>query len=72
APLLVEMTSHLARRFQVVADPAMAFELAISSAAPEDAIFVTGSLYLVGELRRHWNCLHEEASLSLLDHAQHG
>ena len=70
APLLVEMTSHLARRFQVVADPAMAFELAISSAAPEDAIFVSGSLYLVGELRRRWNGLHGRAKLPFLDHAK--
>jgi folylpolyglutamate synthase/dihydropteroate synthase len=65
------MTSHLARRFQVVPDPAMAFDLAISSAAPEDAIFVTGSLYLVGEARRHWNGLHGKASLPFLDHAKH-
>ncbi len=58
APLLAEMTSHLARRFQVVPDPATAFDLALS-AAPEDAVFVTGSLYLVGELRRHWNHLYK-------------
>ena len=70
APLLAEMTSHLARRFRVVPDPATAFDLAISSAAPEDAIFVTGSLYLVGELRRHWERLHENASVPFLDHAR--
>ena len=53
APLLAEMTSHLARRHQVVSDPAAAFDLAISSARPSDAVFVTGSLYLVGALREH-------------------
>ncbi|HKV26788.1 MAG TPA: folylpolyglutamate synthase/dihydrofolate synthase family protein [Candidatus Acidoferrales bacterium] len=61
AALLAEMTSHLARRFQIVPDPAMAFDLAISTAAPEDAVFVTGSLYLIGEMRRHWRELHETA-----------
>jgi len=55
APLLAEMTSHLASRFRVVPDPVTAFDLALSLAAPEDAIFVTGSLYLVGDLRRHWS-----------------
>jgi hypothetical protein len=24
-------------------------------AAPEDAVFVAGSLYLVGDVRRYWN-----------------
>lgn len=70
APLLAEMTSHLARRFQVVSDPAMAFELAISSAAPEDAIFVTGSLYLVGEVHRQSYHLDENIVASSLDHAK--
>ncbi|HEV2615988.1 MAG TPA: folylpolyglutamate synthase/dihydrofolate synthase family protein [Candidatus Acidoferrales bacterium] len=58
ASLLAEMTSHLSRRFQVVPDPATAFDLALSAAAPEDAVFVTGSLYLVGDLRHHWNRRH--------------
>src|SRR5579864_2103540 len=71
APLLAEMTSHLARRFQVVSDPATAFEVAISSAAAEDAIFVTGSLYLVGELRRHWYDLDKNTIATSLDHAKH-
>jgi folylpolyglutamate synthase/dihydropteroate synthase len=26
----------------------------LGKAAPEDAIFVTGSLYLVGQLRAYW------------------
>ncbi|HEV2289227.1 MAG TPA: folylpolyglutamate synthase/dihydrofolate synthase family protein [Candidatus Acidoferrales bacterium] len=53
APLLAEMTSHLARRCRIVPDPTEAFDEAISSAASDDAIFVTGSLYLVGALREH-------------------
>ena len=54
APLLAEMTSHLAERFDVISDPCQAFQLARSAAAPEDAIFITGSLYLVGHLRAYW------------------
>ena len=54
APLLAEMTGHHARRAEVVAEPAQALARALELASPEDVIFVTGSLYLVGELRRHW------------------
>lgn len=61
AALLAEMTAHLAHRFRVVANPVEAFDLAVSMAAPEDVVFVTGSLFLVGELRRHWKHLHGDA-----------
>jgi dihydrofolate synthase / folylpolyglutamate synthase len=54
APLLAEMTAHLARNSAVVADPTKALERAIELAGPNDAIFVTGSLYLVGDLRGYW------------------
>lgn len=54
APVLAEMTAHLAVRCEVVASPAAALHLALQAAAPEDAIFVTGSLYLVGEVRSCW------------------
>ena len=54
APLLAEMTAHHARRAEVVADPAQALARALEIASPEDVIFVTGSLYLVGELRQEW------------------
>lgn len=49
--LLAEMTSHLAKRFSVVRDPSEALQHAIELAQPQDAVFVTGSLYLVGDLR---------------------
>jgi len=55
APLLSEMTSHLARSSVVVRDPADALERAIDMASPEDAVFATGSLYLVGDLRTYWS-----------------
>ncbi len=54
AAVLAEMTGHHARQVEVVADPAQAFERALSLASPDDVIFVTGSLYLVGDLRRYW------------------
>jgi dihydrofolate synthase/folylpolyglutamate synthase len=54
APLLAEMTAHHACRAEVVPEPAQALARALEIAAPEDVIFITGSLYLVGELRREW------------------
>jgi dihydrofolate synthase/folylpolyglutamate synthase len=54
APLLAEMTAHHARRAEVVPDPSKALARALELATPEDVIFITGSLYLVGELRRNW------------------
>jgi dihydrofolate synthase/folylpolyglutamate synthase len=54
APALGQMTGHHARRFEVIPDPREAFERALELASPGDVIFVAGSLYLVGELRRYW------------------
>jgi dihydrofolate synthase / folylpolyglutamate synthase len=54
APLLAEMTGDLTKNFIVVRDPAEALERAIGIARSEDAVFATGSLYLVGDLRSHW------------------
>lgn len=54
APVLGEMAAHLARKTTVIADPAKALEHAIEMASPNDAIFATGSLYLVGDLRAYW------------------
>jgi dihydrofolate synthase/folylpolyglutamate synthase len=54
AQLLAEMTGHHAHRSEVAADPAQALSRALELASPEDVIFVTGSLYLVGEVRREW------------------
>jgi dihydrofolate synthase/folylpolyglutamate synthase len=51
APLLAEMAGHHARKFTVVSDPFEALDRAIGMAQPEDAVFATGSLYLVGDLR---------------------
>jgi len=54
APVLAEMTAHHARQAEVIADPYQALERALELASPEDVIFVTGSLYLVGDIRRYW------------------
>ena len=54
APALAEMTRHHARQLEVIPDPYLALERALALASPEDVIFVTGSLYLVGDLRRYW------------------
>ncbi len=52
--LLSEMTSHLAKEFVTVPNPADALEHALAMASENDAIFATGSLYLVGDLRSYW------------------
>ena len=54
APQLAEIAGHHAARFSVIPDAERAFERALAQAAPEDAIFITGSLYLVGQLRHYW------------------
>jgi dihydrofolate synthase/folylpolyglutamate synthase len=54
AAQLAEMAGHHAARFAVIADAEKALEAAIEKAGPEDAIFITGSLYLVGQLRHAW------------------
>jgi dihydrofolate synthase/folylpolyglutamate synthase len=54
AKQLAEIAGHHAVRFSVIPDAERAFEYALTEAAPEDAIFVTGSLYLVGQLRQYW------------------
>jgi len=51
---LAEITAHHAAQWKIVPEPEAALEYALERAAPEDAVFVAGSLYLVGQLRRHW------------------
>src|SRR2546425_409048 len=54
ATQLAEIAGHHAARFSVIPDAERALEHALAQAAPEDAIFITGSLYLVGQLRHYW------------------
>lgn len=51
---LAEITSHHAADLQIIPEPENALEYALDSAAPQDVIFVAGSLYLVGQLRHYW------------------
>jgi dihydrofolate synthase/folylpolyglutamate synthase len=52
--VLREMTHHHAQNLEVVSDPVQALERVFELAHPDDVIFVTGSLYLVGDLRKYW------------------
>jgi dihydrofolate synthase / folylpolyglutamate synthase len=54
AAQLDEIAAHHAARSVVIADPEQALDYALAKAAAEDAIFITGSLYLVGQLRHSW------------------
>ena len=58
ASVLASMTAHHASSIEIVPDPAAALERAIRRAAPDDAVFATGSLYLVEDYRRGWANLH--------------
>jgi dihydrofolate synthase/folylpolyglutamate synthase len=51
---LAEIAGHHAAHSTVIADAEEALEHALRRAASEDAIFIAGSLYLVGQLRRYW------------------
>jgi dihydrofolate synthase/folylpolyglutamate synthase len=54
ASQLSEIAAHHAIRSSVIPDAEQALDYLLSKAAPQDAIFVTGSLYLVGQLRHYW------------------
>jgi dihydrofolate synthase / folylpolyglutamate synthase len=58
APLLAEMTGHLANSSIIIPDPAEALEQALDIARRDDVIFATGSLYLIGDLRSYWSKRH--------------
>jgi dihydrofolate synthase/folylpolyglutamate synthase len=51
---LAEIAGHHAVRFSLIPDAERALDHALANAAPDDAIFITGSLYLVGQLRHYW------------------
>jgi dihydrofolate synthase/folylpolyglutamate synthase len=55
AEALAQMTSHLAKTLEVIREPGAALERALEIAEADDVIFATGSLYLVGDLRRYWD-----------------
>jgi len=62
ATQLAAMAGDHAAHFTVIKDATEALESALARAGPEDAIFITGSLYLVGEMRHAWNTRRKVAS----------
>ena len=54
AAQLAEMAGHHAGKTSTIADAEQALDYVLSKASPDDAIFVTGSLYLVGQIRHYW------------------
>jgi dihydrofolate synthase/folylpolyglutamate synthase len=54
ASQLAEIAAHHAAHSSVIADAEQALDYALSKVTPGDAIFITGSLYLVGQLRHYW------------------
>ena len=54
AARLAEIASHHTSRFTVISSAEQALDQALGQATPNDAVFITGSLYLVGQLRHYW------------------
>jgi dihydrofolate synthase/folylpolyglutamate synthase len=54
APQLAEISAHYAVGSKIIPEAEKALEYAIAQSASGDAIFITGSLYLVGQLREQW------------------
>ena len=54
ASVLASITRHLAHALEVIPDPGAALRRALELAAPDDVVFVTGSLFIVGDLHRYW------------------
>jgi dihydrofolate synthase / folylpolyglutamate synthase len=62
ASQLAEMAGHHAERYSVHPSAEDALQAALTKAGPEDAVFITGSLYLVGQVRQAWNSRRKVAS----------
>lgn len=66
APLLAEMTGHLAKRSIILRDPGSALERSLEMASADDVVFATGSLFLVADLRSYWNQRDSPANASAM------
>jgi len=55
ATQLAQMAGHHATHFSVISNAEAALDWALANTRPDDTIFITGSLYLVGQLRHSWN-----------------
>ncbi|HEX3544818.1 MAG TPA: folylpolyglutamate synthase/dihydrofolate synthase family protein [Candidatus Acidoferrum sp.] len=54
ASQLAEIAGYHARHSETIPDAEKALDSVLANAQPDDAIFVCGSLYLVGQLRAYW------------------
>jgi dihydrofolate synthase/folylpolyglutamate synthase len=54
ATQLARMAGHHAKRHTVYPEAEQALAAALAKAGPGDTVFITGSLYLVGQLRQAW------------------
>jgi dihydrofolate synthase/folylpolyglutamate synthase len=54
AAQLAEIGADYAADFSIIPDAEKALDHILAHAAPNDVIFITGSLYLVGQLRQYW------------------
>jgi dihydrofolate synthase/folylpolyglutamate synthase len=54
AAQLSEIAAHHAPQSVVLADAEKALDYVLGKTAEDDAVFITGSLYLVGQLRHYW------------------
>jgi folylpolyglutamate synthase/dihydropteroate synthase len=54
ATQLAEIAAHHAANFEIIPDADQAVAATRAQAAPDDIICITGSLYLVGQLRHYW------------------
>lgn len=68
--VLAEIAGHHARGFLVEPDPQQALERALAMASPDDAVFATGSLYLVGEWRAYWRSHKMTAASKPVPHSE--
>jgi dihydrofolate synthase/folylpolyglutamate synthase len=54
ASQLAEIAGHHARHSETIPEAETALDHVLAKAQPQDAIFICGSLYLVGQLRAYW------------------
>jgi len=62
--VLAQMAAHHARKCESIADPSLAIDRALALARREDIVLITGSLYLVGEVRARFEKLAAQKVIS--------
>jgi dihydrofolate synthase/folylpolyglutamate synthase len=61
---LAEIAGHHAHQYKTIPDAERALDYAWAEATADDVIFISGSLYLVGQLRAYWKSRSQVASNS--------